>query len=102
MLAAPSPSSGLPTDAKGYADVSTDTRSSRVAQGNLTGPTPQKPTTRREFELALRSLGFSKREAKAIAARGFHLETIEAEPTEDMTELAALLRQNVALLERQL
>lgn len=82
--------------------MSTDTRSSRVDQGNLTGPTPQKPTTRAEFERALRTtLGFSKREAKAIAARGFSMGKAEAEPMpDDLSELAALLKRNLDMYER--
>ena len=35
-------------------------------------PEPQPPQTRKEFESALRGLGFSNREAKKIAATGFH------------------------------
>jgi hypothetical protein len=95
MPAAPSPSSGLPTGAK-EADASTDARDTRIHEGDLTGPAPQKPKTRSEFERALRGLGFSKREAKWIAARGF-TGAADAEPEDVSEELVALLKRNLAI-----
>jgi len=51
----------------------------------------------------MRELGFSKRQAREIAARGFKGASHEAPADEDTTEeLAALLKRNLQLLERSL
>jgi hypothetical protein len=63
-------------------------------------PALSPPRTAREFEQALRALGYSKRQAAAIAARGFKC-LAEAEPSEDVSEeLAALLKRNLDMCER--
>ena len=49
-------------------------------------PEPQPPQTRKEFESALRGLGFSHREAKRIAATGFHSEGESEVIDEDSAE----------------
>ena len=55
--------------------------------------TPTPPATLREFEQALRALGFSNRQAKAIARTGFRPAMAEAdpEPAPDIDSLAAAL-----------
>lgn len=58
-----------------------------------------KPRTIREMEAALRTLGFSKREANTIATRGFKA---LAAPSDDLSELAALLRRTTEAIERNL
>lgn len=63
-----------------------------------TSPTSP-PKTEREFERAMRELGYSKRQAREIAARGFKA-LAEANPSEDMSELAALLERNTEVLHR--
>jgi hypothetical protein len=60
---------------------------------------PSKPRTCREFERALKSLGYSGREAKTIASHGFKGLAIE-DPDEDVSELAALIERNSKLFER--
>ena len=47
----------------------------------------------------MRELGFSKRQAREIAARGFKA-AAEAEPAEDLSEIVALLERNTHVLER--
>lgn len=59
---------------------------------------PSKPRTCREFERALRNLGFTQREAKTIASHGFKGLALE-DPKEDVSELAALVERNVSLLQ---
>ena len=52
------------------------------------------PQTRAEFEKALRGLGFSRRRAREIAARGFHsnaVQAAEADALEAINKLAAAL-----------
>lgn len=61
-------------------------------------PIKSKPRTSREFEHALRELGFSKTEARTIASHGFKA-TAEAVPAEDMADLAALVKRHINLLE---
>lgn len=65
------------------------------------GPIPTKsiPQTAREFERAMRELGFSKRQAKAIANSGFKGLAVE-DSSEDVSELAALIERNSKLFER--
>lgn len=74
----------------------------RTDHGPTEPGTPDKspPKTEREFERAMRELGYSKRQAREIAARGFKA-AAEAGPAEDTSdELAALLKRNLELLER--
>lgn len=54
------------------------------------GADPKPPATRREFEHALRSLGFTKRAAAAIAANGFRAGSTADADGEPEPELAAL------------
>lgn len=64
------------------------------------GTSPQSPPKNvREFEQAMRELGYSKRQARAIAAAGFKA-LGEAEPPDDTSELAELIRHNTDVLER--
>lgn len=63
-----------------------------------TSPTSP-PKTEREFERAMRELGYSKRQAREIAARGFKA-LAQADPSDDMSELAALLERNTEVLHR--
>ena len=56
-----------------------------------------KPQTIREFENALRELGYSQREAKSIAKDGFKAIKND-EPHEDLSELAVLLQRNTSIL----
>lgn len=48
----------------------------------------------------MRELGFSKRQAREIAARGFKALATELEPAEDLSEIVALLERNTHVLER--
>lgn len=50
------------------------------------------PKTEREFERALRGLGYSKRQAREIAARGFKV-AAETKPLDDTDELSALIER---------
>lgn len=68
---------------------------------------PQPPQTLREFEHALRTLGFSQRQAAAIARNGFKFdvaaETPQPEPTpsaEQLNTLRALLDCTAAILRK--
>lgn len=87
-------------------DASEDAADTRAEHG-LTAPgIPPKspPKTARELERALRDeLGFSKRQARAIAAAGFKgLADADPDPSDDVSsELAALLKRNLELIERQ-
>ena len=54
-----------------------------------------KPQTIREFERALRGLGFSQRESASIAKGGFKALVLD-EPEEDLSELAALIAKNTS------
>lgn len=56
-----------------------------------------KPSTIREFERAMKGLGFSQRESAAIAKNGFKAIGID-EPEPDLTALAALIAKNTLLL----
>ena len=61
----------------------------------LRGDTPHKPQTIREFEAALRGLGYSARESKAIANRGFKGTRGDLNNlAEKLTELAAIFKEN--------
>lgn len=57
------------------------------------------PKTEREFERAMRELGYSKRQAREIAARGFKA-LADADPSDDMSELALLLQRSTEVLNR--
>ena len=59
------------------------------AQSEATSPRAERPRTIREFERAIRSLGFSQAEAKTIAAKGFN--AIAVQPTPDEVALAQVL-----------
>lgn len=81
-----------------------DTRSPRDSEGEVTGQQPPtKPTNRREFELALRRmLGFSKREAKFIAACGYSEGLAQAGGSDDVSDrLALLLKRALVELDRK-
>lgn len=78
----------------GHAVCTRDQRAPSDPPGN-----PQaivKPATAREFEQALRTLGFTRREANLVASHGFKALAPGAEPEEDRSELAALLGQRSA------
>lgn len=62
-------------------------------------PTKSKPLTLREFERAMRDMGYSQREAKTIANHGFKGMSVD-DPVEDVSELAALIQRNTTLFER--
>lgn len=67
------------------------TTTADIAEPEASGTAaPGKPSTIREFERSLRGLGFSQREAKAIALGGFRSPRTEAE---DLTELAKKLQE---------
>lgn len=59
-----------------------------------------KPQTTREFERALRGLGFSQREAAGIALHGFKAtgDAVDSNIQAELSELAALLARNTNLL----
>lgn len=59
---------------------------------------PVKPQTIREFERALKSLGYSQRESTAIAKSGFKAIGID-EPEPDLSALKAALAKNTLLFE---
>ena len=71
---------------------------SRIDQGPTEPEQPpalSPPKTEREFERAMRALGFSKRQAATIAARGFKV-LAAASPAEDVSEeLISLLRRTL-------
>lgn len=74
-----------------------DAACTRDAHGSTEPDTPalSPPRTAREFDQALRALGYSKRQAATIASRGFKGLATEPEPAEDNSELdqlAAALR----------
>lgn len=55
-----------------------------------------KPQTIREFERALRGLGYSQRESKSIAEGGFKA-LVPEEPEEDLSALAALIAKRTSI-----
>lgn len=100
MLAAPSVAGGLSIGCEAGTDLSEGQAACyRSDHGTQPGNTPAKtpPKTARDFERAMRELGYSRREANLIAARGFK-GLAEASPSEDVSELAALIQRNTALL----
>ena len=66
----------------------------RDVHGSTVPETPDQspPKTEREFERALRGLGFSKRQAREIAARGFKAAG-ETKPLDETDELSALIER---------
>lgn len=56
-----------------------------------------KPETIRQFERALREMGFTQRESASIAKGGFKAISNDV-PQEGLSELAALLERNTSLL----
>lgn len=103
---------GMPLDASQSGGGSIGAEKTDVSKGHVVcsrsdhGPTepgtPDKspPRTAREFEQALRTLGFSKRQAREIASHGFKATAQDAEPADDVSELVALLKCNLESLER--
>jgi hypothetical protein len=74
---------------------------SRNDHGPTEPGTPDKcpPKTEREFEHAMRELGYSKRQAREIVRSGFKA-LAEAEPAEDVSEeLVALLKRTLTHFE---
>ena len=65
-------------------------------------PKATPPQTMREFERALRALGFTRLQAQHIAAKGFAGVTAaaapEPEPAPDMTSLMAALQRRASAL----
>ena len=59
-----------------------------------------KPQTIREFERSMRALGYSQREAAAIASHGFKaISTVDqAEDQAELAELAALIEKTISIL----
>lgn len=59
-----------------------------------------KPQTIREFERSMRALGYSQREAAAIASHGFKaISTVDqAEDQAELSELAALIAKTISIL----
>ncbi len=55
-----------------------------------------KPQTIREFERALRGLGYSQRESASIAKGGFKA-IVPNEPEQDLSELASLIAKNTSI-----
>jgi hypothetical protein len=55
-----------------------------------------KPQTIREFERALRELGYTNRESASIAKCGF--KALSTDAPQDLSELAALLERNTSIL----
>jgi hypothetical protein len=90
-----------PPDASGgSASVVEDSGAGCVQAASTPAPEAKaRPTTVREFERALRDLGYSKSESAAIARSGFKAAATDADDdTDELEELAALLQRNVALL----
>ncbi len=80
-----------------HAKTSTEPTSSAV----VAPAAKSKPQTIREFERALRELGYSQREAASIAKGGFKAISNDV-PKEDLSELASLLQRNTSLLKETL
>lgn len=84
----------------GVKDASEDAACTRDAHGLTEPESPalSPPRTAREFDKAMRALGYSKRQAAAIASHGFK-GFASAEPPEDssadLERLAAALRGTV-------
>lgn len=64
-------------------------------------PIKSKPRTSREFEHALRELGFSKTEARTIASHGFK-GLADTDPAEDESDqLVSLLKRTLTAIEHE-
>jgi len=71
-----------------------------AAEAAGTSPEPIKPTTVREFEHALRTLGFTKRESESIARHGFRAAANAADgDTADMESIFAAVQRNIRNLQ---
>lgn len=104
--------SGMPSDDSQTGGGSIGAEKTDVSEGHVVcsrsdhglaapgNPDKSPPSTAREFEHALRELGYSKRQAREIASHGFKVMAPDAEAAEDMSELAALLERNFEILER--
>ncbi|MCB2007564.1 MAG: hypothetical protein KDH93_21305 [Rhodoferax sp.] len=89
--------------ARGTSDVATIQAEGLSRSAAVAAPaaaTRSKPQTMREFERAMRELGYSQREAVAIALHGFKAidGTVEAMTHAQIAELASLLERNLNLL----
>lgn len=72
--------------------VATPTPLQPNAEAIQPGAAASKPQTVREFEAALRGIGFSRAESTAIASRGFKASmTPEAAQAETLDELVAVI-----------
>lgn len=83
--------------------ASETTRDQNGPAGGIAAPVQgkaSKPTTIREFERALRTLGYSQREAAGIALHGFKAtdNTVESITSAELSELAALIARNQSIL----
>jgi hypothetical protein len=81
----------------------TATAENTTAPTGPAAPAPaakSKPQTIRQFERSMRALGYSQREAAAIASQGFKaLGTVEQAVDEDeIAELAALIAKTISIL----
>lgn len=98
-LDATSDEANEPVSQLGAVDFSKGHRmSGTTASDSTTEPSVAvaRPQTIREFQRALRGLGFSERQAKAVASHGFKaLPGVDPEPPEDMAGLVAALKQNI-------
>ena len=71
-------------------ESNTPTSLQPTTDSNQSSAAVSKPATIREFEAALRGIGFSRAEAAAIAANGYKASlTAEALEREEMDELTA-------------
>ena len=97
------PAAGCAGDDAGPADAlkPADTESAGCAadvEADAAPARPTPPTTLREFEHALRSLGFSARQAAAIARAGFKASEPDAADGIQQHELRAALERRAAAL----
>ncbi len=69
------------------------------ATADATADKPPPPQTLREFERALRALGFSQRRAEFIARNGFKVESAAETPQPELTPNAEQLNTLRALLD---
>jgi predicted ATP-grasp superfamily ATP-dependent carboligase len=81
----------------------TATAENTTAPTGPAAPAPaakSKPQTVREFERSMRALGYSQREAAAIASHGFKaIGTVEqAVDQAEISELAALIAKTISIL----
>jgi hypothetical protein len=78
-----------------------DAACTRNAHGPTEPETPalSPPRTAREFDQAMRALGFSKRQAKTIASHGFRGLAVEGQSEDVSEELVSLLKQTLTHFE---